>query len=118
MRPIFLPPNRVWRTYPGGKILDKIEGKKVQQDSHFPEDWIASTTRAVNKGRETIIDEGISRLISGQLLTNILMQNPIEVLGKSYYEKYGPCIKILVKFLDSTIRLHFKYHPTIVKEFI
>jgi len=46
-----LSPNRIWRTYPGGKMLDIREGKANPQDSQLPEDWIASTTIAVNKGR-------------------------------------------------------------------
>ena len=46
---ILLKPNRVWRTYPGGKMLDLAEGKEMIADTHFPEDWIASTTKAVNK---------------------------------------------------------------------
>ena len=49
-----LPPNRVWRTYSGGKVLDEISGITPAKDSHFPEDWIASTTEAINPGRESI----------------------------------------------------------------
>ncbi|MCU0857910.1 MAG: hypothetical protein MUC65_05850 [Pontiellaceae bacterium] len=66
---LFLEPNRVWRTYPGGKKLDIMEGKVNPQDAHFPEDWIGSTTRAVNKGREDIV-EGLSKVtIDGETLT-------------------------------------------------
>ena len=64
---VLLPPHRVWRTYQGGRTLDALAGAAAPADSpapsgvdgHFPEDWIASTTRAVNAGREAII-EGIS----------------------------------------------------------
>ena len=63
---ILLPPNRVWRTYPGGKTLDILEGKSKTEDSHFAEDWIASTTRAVNYGR-VALEEGYSKVeVSGQ----------------------------------------------------
>jgi len=50
-QPFILPPNRVWRTYSGGRILDQIQGKPDPACSHFPEDWIGSATRAVNPGR-------------------------------------------------------------------
>ena len=47
-----LLPNRVWRTYLGGGTLDAISGVQPPEDGHFPEDWILSTTRAVNVGRK------------------------------------------------------------------
>ena len=43
-----LSPNRVWRTYSGGLMLDRMEGKAEPQDGTFPEDWIGSTVRAIN----------------------------------------------------------------------
>jgi len=52
-----LPPNRVWRTYLGGRTLDELASEVgghvpvpafSPADTHFPEDWIASTTRAIN----------------------------------------------------------------------
>ena len=52
-----LPPNRVWRTYLGGRTLDQLASEVgghvpvpafSPADTHFPEDWIASTTRAIN----------------------------------------------------------------------
>lgn len=45
---IRLPANRVWRTYPGGRTLDGLAGAAAPVDSHFAEDWIASTTKATN----------------------------------------------------------------------
>lgn len=48
---ILLPPNRVWRTYPGGRTLDELAGAPAPADSHWAEDWIASTTRAINPAR-------------------------------------------------------------------
>jgi mannose-6-phosphate isomerase len=59
---LFFESNRVWRTYPGGMNLDRMEGRENPEDSHFPEDWIGSTTNAVNKGREHLKEEGLSRV--------------------------------------------------------
>lgn len=112
---ILLSPNRVWRTYPGGKTLDQLEGKPTAEDSHFAEDWIASTTRAVNKGREEF-EEGYSKVKVNDeeyLLKDLMQRYPSEMLGESHYKKYGANTQFLLKFLDSAIRLHIQAHPTI-----
>jgi len=113
---IILKPNRVWRSYLGGKFLDKLEGKPTPQDSFFPEDWIASTTRAINKGREHLEDEGLSKVDINEIeykLIDLIIQNPKELIGKEHYKKYGPTTQFLLKYLDSAIRLHIQCHPTI-----
>jgi len=112
---ILFGPNRVWRTYKGGKILDWQEGKADPEDSHFPEDWISSTTRAVNRGREEIV-EGLSEIeVNGKRisLASLLAQYPDELLGGNHFRKYGPNTHFLIKYLDSAIRLHIQAHPTI-----
>lgn len=113
---IMLPSNRVWRTYLGGKVLDSIEGKSNPEDTHYPEDWIASTTIAVNKGREEYIHEGLSRIEVGDsnLSLKALMEKfPEEILGEEHFKKFGANTQFLLKFLDSMIRLHIQAHPTI-----
>ncbi|MCP4428934.1 MAG: mannose-6-phosphate isomerase, partial [Chloroflexi bacterium] len=113
---ISLPANRVWRTYPGGKILDRIEGKAEPQDTHFPEDWIGSVTPANNIGREDNTEEGLSAVeINGtqRLLKDVLAEHDEFMLGKTHSEKYGAIPFFLLKFLDSQIRLHVQAHPTI-----
>jgi mannose-6-phosphate isomerase len=113
---LLLPPNRVWRTYPGGKTLDALEGKASPEDGHFAEDWIASTTRAVNKGRESYEREGYSQVeIKGQprSLKELMEEHPAEILGPGHYERYGANTQFLLKFLDSALRLHIQAHPTI-----
>ena len=110
-----LLPNRVWRTYQGGKLLDELQGKKPEE-THFPETWIASTTRAVNTGREEFKDEGLSKVnINGNeyFLKDLINDFPEIMVGKDHYEKYGPDIGFLLKFLDPSIRLHIQCHPTI-----
>jgi mannose-6-phosphate isomerase len=113
---ILLSPNRVWRTYHGGHTLDLLEGKLVPRDSHFAEDWIASTTVAVNKGREEFNGEGYSNVkINGgiYLLKELMEQYPLEILGENHYKKYGANSQFLLKLLDSSMRLHIQAHPTI-----
>jgi len=111
---VFLPPNRVWRTYHGGRVLDRLTGVSQPTDSHFPEDWIASTTRAVNIGREHL-SEGVSSVeIGGTRLDfpTLLSTDPEYFLGAAHVAKYGCDLRLLVKLLDSAIRLHFQVHPT------
>lgn len=113
---IILPPNRVWRTYPGGRTLDELAAVANPADSHLAEDWIASTTRAVNRGREQI-SEGISQVRLGHEPTThdfaaLLAADPEYFLGAAHVQKYGAQPQLLVKFLDSGTRLHFQVHPT------
>ena len=113
---IKLSPNRVWRTYTGGKTLDELEGKTYAKDSHFPEDWIASTTKAANKERENIKAEGLSvvNLNRENILLKTLMEVfPKAMLGEKHFDKYGANTQFLIKYLDSFVRLHIQAHPTI-----
>lgn len=111
-----LASNRVWRTYQGGINLDHLAGKQDPSDSHFPEDWIASMTTAVNPGREHLSEEGLSMVsVNGQqqLLKHIVEENPREILGSRHFAKYGLSTSFLIKLLDSASRLHIQCHPTI-----
>jgi len=111
---LLLPPNRVWRTYQGGRTLDTLAGNPAPADGHFPEDWIASTTRAVNAGREDI-REGVSQALVGGVaydFADLLAGDPSYFLGPAHASKYGPHPQLLVKLLDPSLRLHFQAHPT------
>ena len=79
--PEILPfsPNRVWRTYLGGRTLDGMEGKSAPEDTHFPEDWIGSTTVAVNPG-ESRANDGLARvLVDGE---NVFLRELLEQCGR------------------------------------
>jgi len=106
--------NRVWRTYTGGKVLDKMNGASKPQDSHFPEDWIGSTTQAINLGREEI-SEGLSQaFINNEVIDfdKLINQDPEYFLGKKHVNAFDNNPMLLVKYLDSSVRLHFQAHPT------
>jgi mannose-6-phosphate isomerase len=93
-----------------------MEGKAHPEDTHFPEDWIGSTTRAVNQGREHLTEEGLSKVtVEGATLTlkALCEKNPAALLGAKHAAKYGTNTQFLLKFLDSSIRLHLQCHPTI-----
>ena len=107
--------NRVWRTYQGGKQLDIIEGKKNPEDSSFPEDWIGSTVQARNIGREDIV-EGLAMVLDdkGQ---SISFRDLVQKDQAAYLGEHGSTVRSmddipLVKYLDSSTRLHFQAHPS------
>ncbi|MDP2138352.1 MAG: class I mannose-6-phosphate isomerase [Candidatus Didemnitutus sp.] len=111
---VLLPPNRVWRTYPGGATLDRFAGKADPHDSHFAEDWIGSVTRATIAGREQH-DEGVSQvLVNGTEhdFRELVASDADYFLGAQHVAKHGSTPMLLVKYLDSAVRLHFQCHPS------
>ncbi len=96
-------------------MLDAIEGKTAPADSHFPEDWIGSITRAINPGREEIV-EGLSTLLDAShrafSFPELLAGAPGFFLGDKHLAAFGPRTMLLVKYLDAAIRLHLQCHPT------
>lgn len=113
-RIIELPQNRVWRGYQGGRILDKLIGKDDPRDGHYPEDWVGSVTAARNPHSRSP-HEGISEIrINGReaLFTDLINRDPDYFLGSGHVARFGMQPMILVKLLDSAIRLHLQVHPT------
>ena len=103
--------NRVYRSYFGGKNLDKFFNVEDPKVSQFPEEWIASLTKAINPGRERI-EEGYSLCLDGKKLKDVINESPIECLGEENYSKYGNKAPFLLKLLDSAERLFIQCHPT------
>lgn len=115
-QPFTLLPNRVWRTYKGGRVLDELQGRENPADSHFPEDWIGSATEAINPGRE-VDGEGVgtARTMDGAThsMSRIYRASPEDALGADHVEAFGVQPQLLVKLLDSGIRLHIQAHPNV-----
>lgn len=104
---------RVWRTYLGGKLLDRLHGAADPQDTHFPEEWIASTVSARNAGREEIADEGLShfRQEPSVRLKDLIACDSAAYLGDRHVEKHGGQMGVLIKLIDSAERLSIQVHP-------
>lgn len=115
-QPLKLLENRVSRIYSGGFLLDCFLDKENQMDSHFPENWLGSTVVAKMSGGSHKGIEGQSQILtsSGQKLNlrSFLQENASEILGDSHIKKYGANPGVLVKLLDSAIRLPIQVHPT------
>lgn len=105
--PVFFDTNRVWRCYRGGKLLDGFTARTDGGDANFPEDWLASVTRADNGDQQQSPDEGLSRIRgTDRFFADLLRCYPTEALGPGSNE-----LGILCKFLDSAIRLPIQCHP-------
>ncbi len=104
-QPVFFRRNRVFRVYTGGKLFSDFLGDPPE-DGNYPEEWVASAVHAINPGHTDPL-EGISlRAQDAMPFSDILAQNPTEYLGGR------PDVGVLVKFLDSAIRLPMQAHPT------
>lgn len=119
IEPVKLEKNRAWRTYKGGKALSRWLGEAECEDSHYPEEWVASTITAINGENSDNNREGLCKLEIGEkeyvTLIDLIKSNPEQVLGKKHVEKYGLDTGVLVKILDAAERLVIQVHPTIEK---
>ena len=106
-------PTRVFRIYRGGYLLEKFRGIKNPQDSDYPEDWIFSTVKAMQP--YGISDESISNIKTIKDIDNLeelIKHFPEDILGKDHVKKFGNSLNLLVKLLDSSIRLPLQAHPS------
>lgn len=113
-RPIPLQRNRVWRTYSGGSLLGEWMNETPTVDNEFPEEWIASTVKASNVGREHIVEGYCEvKLDDGDTVTlkDIIASDPASFLGDAHVEQYGSDLAVLVKAIDSSERLTIQVHP-------
>jgi mannose-6-phosphate isomerase len=115
-RPLTFAPNRVWRCYTGGLLLDRFVGGALPVDSHFPEDWLASTVSALNGEHSQGSEEGLARLLNdsdkpAQTLSSALGEHGAEILGQAHAARYGEGLGVLCKYLDSAVRLPIQCHP-------
>ncbi len=103
-QPVFFEKNRVFRVYTGGKLFSEFFGDN-SEDSFYPEEWICSSTKALNKDSSDEF-EGLSTIKGTNIHFNELIDQQKELmLGK----RAG--LDVLVKALDSAIRLPVQAHP-------
>jgi mannose-6-phosphate isomerase len=110
-----LPSNRIWRTYPGGLMLDMMEGNPSPADGSFPEDWISSMVKAINPLSQKE-NEGLARVVfpGGEaVLAELVTADPEYFLGAAHLKRFGTNPMVLVKYLDAAVRLPFQVHPTV-----
>ena len=112
-QPFLLAPNRVYRLWKGGELLDRLHGKPQPEDSLFPEEWVGSTTVTRLAGRPP--DEGLSRVGTpdGSMvpLRALIEAFPEAMLGAAHVADYGKELGVLCKLLDAAMRLPIQCHP-------
>lgn len=104
---------RVWRTYEGGALIDKWHDKKEFVNGNFPEDWVASTTTAINPNRSEIV-EGLSKVLNlpnSPTLKDVLEDQAEFYFGKDHLNSIGNTAGMLIKLIDAHERLTIQTHP-------
>ena len=109
---VLLPPNRVWRSYAGGGTLDALAGRTAA-DANCPEDGIASTTCAINAGREHLREGQSTVTLEGAPhdFTTLLASDPDYFLGAAHTAKFGAQPHLLVAIQepnDLVVRCEFE----------
>lgn len=113
--PVVLLPNRVWRFYTGGLMIDRFRGEPSAVDTHYPEEWVGSLVQAVNPEPHYKQGEGLQLVTVDQQtirLKRVIEENPEGMLGKEHAKTYGSDAALLVKLLDASIRLVLHAHPS------
>jgi mannose-6-phosphate isomerase len=101
--PIFFERNRVFRVYRGGKLFHDFFGDDAVDGNH-PEEWIASSVKAMNSGSTDPL-EGLSIVRGTNVsLAKLMRDSPQEMTE-------GKPFDVLVKVLDSAVRLPAQAHP-------
>ncbi len=112
-QPLPLLPNRVYRLWRGGALLDRLQGRAHAEDGFFPEDWVGSTTLTRLPGRPP--EEGLSRVAladgTSVLLKGLIEAFPETMLGSAHVRRHGAELGVLCKLLDAAMRLTIQCHP-------
>lgn len=95
MKSLKLTSTRVWRTYKGGSNIDRFLGNAGAADSHYPEDWIASTVMAGSNESRGDNNEGLSEVCGGGYLRDYIKKDPESMLGAGHVKKYGANMGVL-----------------------
>ena len=116
VNPIFFSPNRVWREYTGGLLLDRFVGAVGDGDGHFPEDWLASTERADNGENSQREDEGLGRICGegpgdGPMLVDLFAENAESLLGAEHVAKFGKSLAMQCKLVDPAVPQPVQCYP-------
>jgi mannose-6-phosphate isomerase len=105
VNPVELPANQLHRFYRGGARIAAFRGLDSVDDD-APEDWLASTTVVHGDG-----GTGLSRLLDGTFLRDVIDADPETFLGPAHTERFGSDPAVLVKLLDAGERLPLHLHP-------
>jgi mannose-6-phosphate isomerase len=117
--PITFSPERPYRLFTGGLLLDQLLKLDDPGDGHYGEAWYASTIEAANV-RGGIADknatpQGLSRIIvdnQAVLFRDLVEQFPDTLLGPPIVKEFGKTVPIIAKFIDTAVRHVVQVHPS------
>jgi len=116
---IVFKPERIYRLFTGGLLMEKLFGFDNPQDDHFGEAWYASTVEAANvrpnNMEKSKIKEGLSTVeFEGEIkiFRELIKEFPEPLIGKSTLDEFGATVPLLAKILDSAVRHVVQCHPT------
>lgn len=123
LQPLLLLPSRVHRVYRGGALLERWLGMAVPTDGSQPEAWFGAVNAARNTGG-TAATEGIGTVLLPEgwqvdgagldghcSMPALLAAYPEVILGSQHFHAHGTTTGILLKVLDSAMRLTVQVHP-------
>ena len=92
--------DKIW----GGNKINTILGKDYGDLPNCGETWEISGV----SGNVSVVKNG---KLAGKTLTQLIGENPVELLGKKVYEQFGTDFPLLVKFIDANDDLSIQVHP-------
>lgn len=117
--PITFSPERPYRLFTGGLLLDQLLKLDNPEDGHHGEAWYASTIEAANVRGEishkNAIPQGLGKILVDDqmvLFRDLVEQFPDTLLGKPLAREFGATVPIIAKFIDTAVRHVVQVHPT------
>lgn len=117
--PITFSPERPYRLFTGGLLLDQLLKLDNPGDGHYGEAWYASTLEAANvKGGirdKNTVPQGLSKIVVDNqtvLFRDLVEQFSDALLGPSIAREFGTTVPIIAKFIDTAVRHVVQVHPT------
>lgn len=123
LQPLLLPPARVERVYRGGALLERWLGAADPQDGPRPEAWFGAVNAARSTGGNAAT-EGVGAVVVPASwperpaaddqpisMPELLAAYPEAILGVAHIDAYGATTGVLLKVLDSALRLTVQIHP-------
>jgi len=122
-QPLKLVPNRFFRSFPGGREIDRFRGIEPSIDDENSEAWVGSTTwnrmdpnHRINRDIPPDMKYGIAQVELGEgvfvYMDDLVAENPAAFLGDKHAGAFGANTGILVKLLDAREQLILGAHPS------
>lgn len=117
--PITFSPERPYRLFTGGLLLDQLLKRDNPEDGHHGEAWYAATIEAADvRGGipdKNAVPQGLGKIIVDDrtvLFRDLVDQFPDTLLGEPVAREFGATVPIIAKFIDTAVRHVVQVHPT------